>query len=1060
MGRGIQAALAALGAKAGARGAASLWSLDLARLKLFSVFGGGLGGEALLEVTSEEALSFREPAELAALGSLWVPGLETGEALLAAVTEAHESLRARLDNDLETLARLGIDARLGAPVARARGTLQLGDDEVAVAIDDAGELVVTHVGAARVPEGQGRALGAPEDTEAEEALLRITRVVQRVRERGLLQAPDVDDESDAIDVDVGSLEGDPAGQTGANVWSEDEHTHAVGESSGASHTQHLSDEQLAAVQQALSEESEEGDRLDLSDEAEPIEEPPGEPEDREALEGAAAAAGAGPDDEESALGPTEPQPLVEDDDDIRTVSISLRQQSSLLKVLDAMGRQGPGPPAAAASDNEDDVLDRALDEGAAPAPEAPRTDATPPRGLGAADLLLPDEPDEPDEPVQAHGPGLPDDAARDLPPDEEDGADEEPTISGAMHAAAPQAAPPSPSPLEPAPPLDGLLDLPEGSDEAEARPTVVLPAGPAPSAEGANAMPPPTASVPPVDARVASDELEKIARGFDDGDDLVDDLVEDAPRAAAPPPEDQDDEGDDDRTAGFRFDKPTAVHTLDDAPPATHATVSQPDEPAAPGPSLEEPSEEEPEPPRVGAPPALPPVAVAVAVDSLALLPPDEDSPPTRDYRLEAPSLTAGASRSAAASGVEASAPPFDEEGAELPPDVMEPADTAALHVPSQLAGTADSGAAEGDAVGSGGGAVSAEPAEGLEPGAASEADGAPPPISVEDEDDEPKTRPFVPADLLGLLRRTTDQDNANPEVLEARAAALEAEAQELRLRAGALRARQAAVTVVPPEVASGRLPLATDAEMPPPPVVDEGLSVASSSSLPSLPSIEVHALDPAAISAGPEDEEGSATDAPGAPQRLSSAEEGVSLAEVRAALGGIGAEATRVVSAEAPPEPAPSVSGESDVFASGPADGEEPLPEAPEEDEPEDSRRAIVLVVEDARARDRLKRHLSARFDELFEADDATTAVELPNLSSMSAMVFVRPRPDARTRLGLTHLEKLRRRPRVLIISSDNAFDEMPSVDQRLPLGQRASEVAQQVIDGLTSLGVQLLPP
>ena len=128
MAGGIQAALTALGAK----GTGARWSLDLAALDLSSVFGGALIGEAVADVTSDEALAFSKPPELAALGSLWVPGLETGEALAVAICEAHESLRARLDNDLETLVRLGIDARLAAPVARARGGLQVGDDDVAV----------------------------------------------------------------------------------------------------------------------------------------------------------------------------------------------------------------------------------------------------------------------------------------------------------------------------------------------------------------------------------------------------------------------------------------------------------------------------------------------------------------------------------------------------------------------------------------------------------------------------------------------------------------------------------------------------------------------------------------------------------------------------------------------------------------------------------------------------------------------------------------------------------------------------------------------------------------
>ena len=925
MGRGIEAALTALGA----RGAGVRWALDLATLDLSSVFGGALTGEASIEVASDEALAFSRPPEMAALGSLWVPGLESGEALSVAICEAHESLRARLDNDLETLARLGIDARLAAPVARARGTLQVGDDDVAVEIDPSGELVVTHVGSALVQAGQGRALGAPEDTEADEALVRITRVVQRVRERGLFGQAAADDDAGIdvdVDVDVDMGEAAPVAPSEGS-WSEDEHTHAVGEASQRPDTQHLSDEQLAAVQDALSDESSEAP--DLSDEAEPIVDDDDEHAVTARLAIHATAADAAP----------LPQPMVADnEDDIRTVSISLRHQSSLLRALDALGKQPDAP--------------------------APTTGIPPVPSTGHSD--------EPEDGTQGDRSNI-----------------EDQTLN--------LAAPPPVS-------MASMPDLPPGSDDREAQPTVVLPSSPRGSGEDAAAMPPPTASVPPVNARLPSDEIESIARGFDEGDDLDESAV-----APVPSPDNVGEE-----TAGYQFGRPPVQATLDDAPPATNATVSHPAEPPVPAASMEEPSDEEPgvEQEPAGAP--------AVAT-SLALLPPDEPTALPPD-----PALHAGGFDGSDDDDQRIEAPPLGAPPAAADGDALAPADTTSIKLPESAHGTVDA----------------RPPAAPLE---------VSPPIEADDGDDEPRTRQFAPSDLLGLIRRTAEPDDAalDPAVLEARADALEAEARELRMRAGALRARQLAVTVVPPAgIDAGLASELSDAPpLPPPPMLVRDDS-ASGTSLPMLPSMEVHAVEASQTSTS--DETKAPASAPAA-QVHDSVEEGVSLAEVRAALGVPAGESTQVGVMASPAELREQFpSADSDVFA----DATAALP--PSQGVGATSvRRAIALVVEDARARDRLKRHLLPRFDELLEAADASSAVELPNLAHLDALVFVRPRPDAKTRHGLSHLEGMSRRPRVLIISSDEAFDQMPSVDHRLPLGNRASEVAQQVIDGLTALGV-----
>ena len=119
----------------------------------------------------------------------------------------------------------------------------------------------------------------------------------------------------------------------------------------------------------------------------------------------------------------------------------------------------------------------------------------------------------------------------------------------------------------------------------------------------------------------------------------------------------------------------------------------------------------------------------------------------------------------------------------------------------------------------------------------------------------------------------------------------------------------------------------------------------------------------------------------------------------------------------------------------------------------------SIGIVVEDERARSRLRKHLVDRFAELFEAEDCAAAVALKSLGQLDAIVFVRPTDNEPTRAGFARLNMLPRRPRVLVISGNEHFDELPAVDLRLPLAQKASEVARQVLEGLERLGIQSSP-
>ena len=178
--------------------------------------------------------------------------------------------------------------------------------------------------------------------------------------------------------------------------------------------------------------------------------------------------------------------------------------------------------------------------------------------------------------------------------------------------------------------------------------------------------------------------------------------------------------------------------------------------------------------------------------------------------------------------------------------------------------------------------------------------------------------------------------------------------------------------------------------------------------------------------------------------------QDGVTLAAVQAAIGDIAPFSNDAV--EPAPgqrhvdQPAHGKRGETDVFETGWL-----LDRA--------NRGGIGLVVEDARALDRLKKHLTPRFHRLLEARDAAAAAASPEVLQVEALVFVRPRPDDATREGIVQICTGTTHPSILVISSDARFDEMPEVNLRLPLEQRASDVAQQILQGLRTLGVATLP-
>lgn len=329
------------------------------------------------------------------------------------------------------------------------------------------------------------------------------------------------------------------------------------------------------------------------------------------------------------------------------------------------------------------------------------------------------------------------------------------------------------------------------------------------------------------------------------------------------------------------------------------------------------------------------------------------------------------------------------------------------------------------------------------------------------------------------------DGDDDELEALERQAAALEAELRVVRARIASLRSHlepTGTATATAPATTSTAPPL--PAEQPRVGDSDEGDGEtdarAGLASLPSLQSIDVHELQPrharpdggnSLLDELDDDDGANAFDGgASAPDPIAASggdEDVVSLSALQGALKelgviGEGGSETQVAASVMDFAPADD---DGDVFGS--VSGSDSLAEASsasalsvEATRIRSSRpSSIALVVEDDRARDRLKKHLADRFSALIEAADGERAMQLRGITEVDAIVFVRPRRDGGTLASFTQIEHLPHRPRVLVISADDGFDDVPAVDLRLPLGQRASEVARQVLDGLAQLGVPHMP-
>jgi hypothetical protein len=223
----------------------------------------------------------------------------------------------------------------------------------------------------------------------------------------------------------------------------------------------------------------------------------------------------------------------------------------------------------------------------------------------------------------------------------------------------------------------------------------------------------------------------------------------------------------------------------------------------------------------------------------------------------------------------------------------------------------------------------------------------------------------------------------------------------------------------------------------------------------------------------------------PAANEDEASHDEGVALADVARAIereGGFGerADATQmVVAAYSHLDPADDVDGVFDSRQEEPAavdinmnsleDEASPSDEAEqfEVDSDGETRVADVrslsaaqtgpvgIVVADARALDRLTRHLEEQYENIVALSGLPPQDAIGTIAPYRALVLVRPKADDETFARLRVLVSHRRRPQVLCLSTDARFDDAEGIDLRLELAKKAGEVAQQVVDGLKQLGV-----
>jgi hypothetical protein len=974
------------------------FAMDCVSLQLNSIFGGDLEGDAVV-VVAADAVSFKSPPELAACGKLWMPDVKDEDALCQAIGVALEDVRNQARAALATLRRLGFQSAMVAPDPRPHGHMSAAGVDVGVVVDHNGDLVVISVDGRPLAPDERRSLMAPDEATPAEAKQLATSMAKTHR----------------------------SGATGAAAPS-------------------LSQEELNELQMALSDDdSGEGDAFDDDDD---------DDDDNEKT-----AAGVLP----PSRGPTQ---AVDDDfdDDAGTLKLEFNAKEQLEMARHAKGG-GPPPNAQRGVGALDSEFDDDIDvEPTATRPRGARVGAPTvvPRGPLSSDSeedVLDALGRDDGPPAVDRFPGLSDDAApfAGLPT----------SVSNVpMPSAAPTAAfvQPRGGPAASAgifedettgaqrPPQVTDDDFDDGKtkalvvdeallarlklgDHAEQAPVAPKAHSPGASREGPFELPPTSTSAalqgmgPGVDAEAFGMNADGFDDQDNDGDQNEDDDGDDdievtaspapAPKVKGPPraarPEvdvgDLDASGfdDDDVVSDFhgqapRVDDVARVAVRGEDLDGDLAGAFDGDDNADDGDSGDDVGGD-----AVGHPPvgddddeiASLQARRAMLLDELTQI----------DARLAALATRGLEGTNSNTATARSSRLPTE---ARLPPATPPPA----LHIDREppRVGDSDEDSAESDTAATGGGftslpslqSVDVHEVMGGRGGSQSLMDA----LDGDDDDDDFDSSTAngmqVPPSAGGevAVEVASDDDDDDDDSEAATQAVPIMGHQERNARAAARVAENAAF-------AAAAAAVAVDDDD-----VDEG---------------------------------------------------GVSLADLQGALQEMGVElgdggATQVAASVMPF--ALKDDGDGDVFGS--VSGADSLDQSQANEAlSEEATRirtvrpssSIALVVEDARARERLRKHLVDRFSGLIEANDGRSAMQLKGIADVDAIVFVRPSQDDTNLASFTRLGGLPHRPRVLVISHDATFDALPAVDLRLPLGQRASEVAQQVLDGLERLGIQLNP-
>jgi hypothetical protein len=1013
----------------GAEGADDDLMLDAGAFELESLFGGSITGVAKAKLFSEEAFGFAEPDELAALNVFWAPHLEDRKQLLAAVRDAHDRLKRRIEDDGEVLAGLGFRPKLEPPAARCFGIGSISGHAVDVSLGGSGELWLEAIDGERVPD-EHREIVKEAARASEDAI--HSAVDDRVTK--LLQSGEVQLPSGPVRAATGFDDDDEDYDDEVEGFEDQLETAHMSSGDGSAGTEILSagDDELSAQDRAaLAAALEEEDLLDDSEEGDAVsdEEVDAAVEARPPAThgvGGAVAEDLFAEMDELAGKPRPPKPAP---DTIPPANLPEEQLHTIgeERAEEDSGDTGEDPEAELrASAEAGEVM---------PSPD----EATVLRPMAASDD---DDDDDSD-----YGPSLEDLEA-------EEGVDN-PGQLDMSHALA----------------GDDPADEPHSVEEEEDEPTVArAPQGPPPGMDLDDS------SVEEHGATM-QESREFGASARDDSSD--EQSSESGEQAADASSEEAREASSEEASASGE----AAAEEDDDVDPEHEALLAGLEDVVGPGAMIEDDLEADP------TDPTLPLVgkASARAPPQGAFL--DDADESSEEYEIEE---VPGFKDTPRPPAVETAGDEEDDYG-QTEQDWEAPSADADGPPPAddRFAALAE---IVGDGISSGKtGAVelNAEAFAMLREAAGAAAESAPNGEDAGDEADaldkeadelEARARELrARAELLRLRARERGSERGE------RSLAKKLEAQRASLEGQAVEDEPAPTDPTPepemprepeaeapqPEAAPAAEPAATEGEDGEDGEFDafsDGVNLADLQALldaeeqKPLPGEESYAETQMA-----EMDLGDLADAPSGGDVFGRGEsEAESLAKestgrnpsIRSSVDNLPSAASADVEALASMDAA---AFEDTALAAGladaPSSGESRTAFVPpaelEKAAPAGTRTGVALVVSDARARARLRKHLETSLSDVREVAKASEAAERTDLDELAAIVLVRPPADEKTVSILETLLGTPQRPPVLVVSSDPVFDAMAGVDLRVALGRRASEVAQSVIDGLEQLGV-----